>query len=276
MTISIITINWNNAAGLEQTMKSVVEQTATDFEYVVVDGASTDGSLEVIKKYAQLRDIRWVSEPDKGIYNAMNKGIRMAQGEYVMMLNSGDSFYRHDVVSRLLDHVSQNENKPSILLGNLVDLLPNGQQRRNHGNTDYRFISLFRSTLNHPGCLIRKSLFDEFGYYDESYRIVADWAWFLDVVGLKGFVPQYCDIDTVLFDTTGISSSNKKLLYEERYRKLQSLLPDSVLKDLYRYDNDMRMVDRLHRHPLAFKLVRFIERILFKYEQHQQKKNLIR
>ena len=89
MTLSIITINRNNAQGLKKTMQSVVSQTSKDLEYIVVDGASTDESVEVIKHFAEQRDIRWVSERDKGIYNAMNKGIGMAQGEYVMILNSG-------------------------------------------------------------------------------------------------------------------------------------------------------------------------------------------
>ena len=87
MTLSIITINRNNAQGLKKTMQSVVSQTNKDLEYIVVDGASTDESVEVIKHFAEQRDIRWVSERDKGIYNAMNKGIGMAQGEYVMILN---------------------------------------------------------------------------------------------------------------------------------------------------------------------------------------------
>ena len=102
MKISIITINWNNNEGLKRTLESVVSQTSREYEYIVVDGASTDGSVETIVRYANHSILRWVSEPDGGIYNAMNKGIRMATGEYVMMLNSGDWFVGEGVLEALL------------------------------------------------------------------------------------------------------------------------------------------------------------------------------
>ena len=92
MKLTIITINRNNASGLEKTMESVLSQTCMEYEYVLVDGASTDASVEVIKRFANSFGgrLKWISEPDKGIYNAMNKGIRLAGGEYVQFLNSGD------------------------------------------------------------------------------------------------------------------------------------------------------------------------------------------
>ncbi|MDR2910496.1 MAG: glycosyltransferase [Bacteroidales bacterium] len=89
MKLSIITINLNNVAGLQKTIESVVKQTFTDYEYIVIDGGSTDGSADIIKQHAN-KITYWVSEPDKGIYNAMNKGIRVAKGEYCLFLNSGD------------------------------------------------------------------------------------------------------------------------------------------------------------------------------------------
>ena len=92
MRLSIVTINWNNATGLEKTMQSVATQSFKEFEYIIVDGASTDGSIEVVKLYeSQFAHLKWVSESDSGIYNAMNKGIRMASGDYIQILNSGDS-----------------------------------------------------------------------------------------------------------------------------------------------------------------------------------------
>jgi glycosyltransferase involved in cell wall biosynthesis len=95
MILSIISINYNNAQGLEMTLKSVLTQTCTQFEHVIVDGASIDNAVEIIQQYekdAIARGIKvvWVSEKDKGIYNAMNKGIKMASGEYIQILNSGD------------------------------------------------------------------------------------------------------------------------------------------------------------------------------------------
>ena len=92
MKFSIITINYNNKDGLERTVKSVISQTFQDFEYIIIDGGSTDGSVDVIKKFADRIDY-WVSEPDKGVYNAMNKGIQQAHGDYLNFMNSGDCYY---------------------------------------------------------------------------------------------------------------------------------------------------------------------------------------
>ena len=130
MKLSIITINRNNAAGLRDTMQSVVSQTSRDFEYIVVDGASTDGSVEVIKELAPLfgDGLKWLSEPDNGIFSAMNKGIRMAEGTYCLFLNSGDSLYNSQVVDEFVqfdcneDIVSGQEYIPQM---NLVCPPPN-------------------------------------------------------------------------------------------------------------------------------------------------------
>src|SRR5574344_525947 len=102
MKLSIITINNNDAAGLEKTIKSIINQTFTDYEYIIIDGGSTDESVEVIKKYTEHIDY-WVSEPDKGIYNAMNKGINQTEGEYLNFLNSGDTYYDNNVLNKIKD-----------------------------------------------------------------------------------------------------------------------------------------------------------------------------
>ena len=119
--LSIITINRNNFSGLERTMQSVLSQTNKEFEYVVVDGASTDDSVAVIQRYAVSfgKRIKWVSEPDKGIYDAMNKGILKATGEYVQILNSGDCLASPDVTERMLLKLKEAGN-PSILYGNMI------------------------------------------------------------------------------------------------------------------------------------------------------------
>ena len=104
MKLSVITINYNNRDGLRKTIESVVNQTCKDFEYVIIDGGSTDGSVDVIKEYAD-RINYWVSEPDKGIYNAMNKGIDVAQGEYCLFLNSGDYLFDNYVLSEVALHL---------------------------------------------------------------------------------------------------------------------------------------------------------------------------
>ena len=272
MTLSIITINRNNAQGLKKTMQSVVSQTSKDLEYIVVDGASTDESVEVIKHFAEQRDIRWVSERDKGIYNAMNKGIGMAQGEYVMILNSGDYLASPQVVDEMGKALKAN-NYPDILYGNMLKIWPDGKTQRDHQlRDDYSLFDFYNGTLNPDGTYIRRSLFAQYGPFDESLKICSDWAWMLKTVGMNGVKPLHVDLDTLYFDMTGVSEGgerSRQTIRNERQQVLNQTLPAAVLEDYDRYATDILMMRRLRRHPWAFRWVRLIERILFKIEKRR-------
>ena len=275
MILSIITINRNNAAGLEKTMRSVASQTCKDFEYIVVDGASTDGSTEVIRKFEDNFDgrLKWVSEPDKGIYNAMNKGIGMASGDYLQFLNSGDCLAADDVTESML-HALEEKGHPSILYGNMLKDMPDGRIMRDRcfAGQDIPFLGFFTGTLNHSPSYICRKLFDKYGQYDESLRIVSDWKWFLQAIALGGEKPVYADIDVTLFDMGGISETNKDLDKLERKQVLGELLPPAILADYERWSSSIDQMKRLERHPWAFKAVWFLERCLFKMEKRQNKK----
>ena len=185
MLLTIITINRNNAAGLEKTMQSVLSQTRMDFEYVVVDGASTDASVAVIERLAPAFGdrLKWISEPDKGIYNAMNKGIGMATGEYIQILNSGDSLVSPDVTDKMYAALEK-EGHPSILYGNMLKDFPDGHVHRDKGfaGEDITLLGMYIGTLNHSPAYIRRSLFDKYGPYDESLKIDSDWKWYLQAI----------------------------------------------------------------------------------------------
>ena len=227
MKLSIITINRNNAAGLEKTMRSVSTQTFKEFEYIVVDGASTDGSMEVIKELgAEIVHLQWVSEPDSGIYNAMNKGIRMASGDYIQILNSGDCLAADDVAEKMLKSLEEKGN-PSILYGNMVKCFPDGKRKvdKCFAGQEITMLGMFTGTLNHDPAYIRRDLFEKYGYYDESLKIVSDWKWYVEAVILGGEKPQYVDLDVTLFDMTGISETHLDLCKEERNKVLEDLFP---------------------------------------------------
>lgn len=268
--LTIITINRNNAAGLEKTMQSVFSQTFSNFEYVVVDGASTDGSVKVIREYASRLDgrLKWVSEPDNGIYNAMNKGIQMATGEYVEILNSGDSLASNDVVEKMYAAIEK-ESHPSILYGNMLKVFPDGHVHRDRGfsGADMTLLSFFIGTLNHSPAYIQRSLFEKYGLYDESLKIVSDWKWYLQAAVFGDERPVYTDIDVTLFDMTGISETNKDLCQIERERVLNELVPSSILADYNEWARPIQRLKRLRRHTWAYKMVWFIERCLFKWEK---------
>ncbi len=275
MKLTIITINRNNAAGLEKTMQSVLSQMRKDFEYVVVDGASTDGSVSVIERLAPAFGdcLKWVSEPDKGIYNAMNKGIGMATGEYIQILNSGDSLVSQEVVEKMYTALEK-AGRPSILYGNMLKDFPDGHVHRDKGfaGEDITLLGMYIGTLNHSPAYIRRSLFDKYGPYDESLKIDSDWKWYLQAIVFGEEKPVYADIDVTLFDMTGISETNTALTKAERALVLKELIPPTVLADYDAWVPSIRQMRRIKRHPWAYKIVWFLERVLFKLEKRKDKK----
>lgn len=268
--LTIITINRNNAAGLEKTLSSVLQQTRKDYQYVVVDGASTDKSIETIRRFASQfgERLRWVSEPDTGIYNAMNKGIRLAEGEYLQFLNSGDLLASSDVVDLMFDALAKNGH-PSILYGNMLKQMPNGLilRDRSFAGQEITFLGFYRGTLNHSPAYIKRALFDKYGLYDETLKIVSDWKWYLQAIVLGEEKPAYADIDVTVFDMTGISETNHSLLDQEKTSELQSMIPAALLQDYQSWSFPIDQMRRLKRHPWAYGLVWFIERVLFKLEK---------
>ena len=275
MKLSIITINRNNAEGLEKTMQSVAAQIFKEFEYIVVDGASTDASVEVIKKYESgFNHLKWVSEPDKGIYNAMNKGIRMSTGDYIQILNSADCLAASNVMKRMLSALEKAGN-PSIFYGNMVKCFPDGRKQvdKCFAGQEITMLGMYMGSLNHDPTYIRRDLFEKYGYYDENLKIVSDWKWFLQAIILGGERPEYVDLDVTLFDMTGISETSKDLDKAERKQVLNQIVPEAILKDYEQYAFPIDQMRRLKRHPWAYKLVWFIERCLFKVEKIQKKKS---
>ena len=274
MKLSIITINRNNAVGLEKTMRSVAAQTFKEFEYLVIDGASTDGSVEVIKSLESgFAHLKWGSEPDAGIYNAMNKGLRMASGDYIQILNSADSLASPEVTERMLEELEK-QGCPSILYGNMVKCFPDGRKMvdKCFAGQEITMLGMYTGTLNHDPAYIRRDLFEKYGYYDESLKIVSDWKWYLQALILGDEIPQYVDLDVTLFDMTGISETNKELDKKEREMVLEQLFPKAVVADYERFAFPMEQVQRLQRHPWAYKLMWLVERCLFKLEKAKRNK----
>ncbi len=283
MRLSIITITYNNLVGLRKTADSVLEQTMSDFEWIIIDGASTDGTKEYLAAMAAKLQItncklQIVSEPDRGIYNAMNKGIRLAQGEYIQILNAGDCLAATDVTERMLAALEQYEEKQpmdtrgkkpiDILYGNMLKVDGKGKLIGKSGYTEYSLRQFYSSTLNHDCAYIRRALFDDdyYGLYDENLRIVSDWKWYLQAIGLGKVRPVYADIDVTIFDGGGISETNLPLRAQERRRVLEEVLPPAVLWDYDHHAFEMEQMNRLRRHHL-YPLVYFMERVLFKLEK---------
>lgn len=282
--LSIITINYNNFQGLQKTLESVGCQTCTEFEHIIIDGGSTDGSKEIIEEYAKSAsyNVNWVSEKDSGIYNAMNKGIKCAKGEYIQILNSGDCLASPDVVERMLKELkTQNSNRPapiSIFYGNMIKDFGGGKLSIDTcGSFNYTpesFLYFYNGTLNHDCAYIRRDLFDKYGYYNEQMKICSDWEWYVRAIVIGGEETVYTNIDVTIFDMNGISESggaNKELIKKERREHLESILYPSVLKDYDTYSFPMIQYNRLKKYHL-WSIVYFMERVLFKLEKWKIRK----
>ncbi len=353
MLLSIITINYNNAEGLRKTLASVASQTYPHIEHIIVDGDSTDNSVEVIREYESTlalsphrliaSRLKWISEKDKGIYNAMNKGLEITLGrrvvnddhtscliasspyrliasdEYIQILNSGDILAAPDVTERMMaalqDRIKQQhqqhninnlsvvaqhtttatenntsspncqtsdsvqassphrliasspyQNHPAIFYGNMTKVNASGQVVGKSGYTEYSLRQFYRSTLNHDCAYIRADLFEKYGLYDENLKIVSDWKWYLQAIGLGSVKPEYVDIDVTIFDDGGISETNLALRNKERRQVLEELLPPAVLWDYDTHAFEMEQMNRLHRWKL-YPIVYFMERVCFKFEK---------
>lgn len=289
MKLSIVTINYNNAEGLRKTLASVASQTYSNIEHFIVDAASTDGSVDVIKEYteASKHTVIWSSEKDKGIYDGMNKGIRKATGEYIQILNSGDVLAGGDVTARMIaalnDEMSRdkslNDGRIGILYGNMIRDYGNGKTNRDTclgervksrdlkaQEVEWTMDDFIKGTVNHDPTYIRRDLYEKYGLYDENLKICSDWKWFVNAVVFGGEQLYYVPIDVTIFDTTGISETNLEFREQERHAELEKMLPAAILKDYDRYHFPIAQMKRLKKHHL-WGLVYFLERVLFKLEK---------
>lgn len=172
--ISIITINYNDALGIEKTIKSVLNQTFSDFEYIVIDGNSTDGSKDVVLKY-QDKLAYWVSEPDSGIYNAMNKGINAAKGDYLLFVNSGDVLVDD---AAILNICSEKLNEDIVAFDCFLERNNKIMGRRTHIEQPTLFY-VYKNGLKHQSTFIRRTLFEKMGHYEEKYEIAGDYEFWI-------------------------------------------------------------------------------------------------
>jgi glycosyltransferase involved in cell wall biosynthesis len=220
--LSIITINMNNSAGLERTLRSIADQTFTDFEHLVIDGGSTDGSRELIQQHAS-RLAYWCAEPDEGVYHAMNKGIRAAKGIYLLFLNSGDHLCAPNTLQELSPCL---DKRAAILYGNIRMIKPNGTGKLVRCPNTINGPFLVNYSLPHPATFIMREALIYNDMYDKTYTIAGDYDFF--VKALLNHHMSYRRIPHTVanFHTDGLSSKkeNKAIIRRERRRALRSAI----------------------------------------------------
>ena len=231
--VSIITITYNAGRFLKNTMESIVNQTNRDFEYLIVDGGSTDITLDIIQQYdnqhfasfeeAEKREttpadkIVWISEKDRGLYDAMNKGMHLAHGDFVWFINAGDKIYAEDTLQRIVDTIEANPSC-DVVYGQSIIIDEEENIRGERHKIAPKNLS-FKSLLNglvvcHQSILVRKDIAPD---YDIQYRISADYDWVCKVLSKS---TKNCYIDDYLsrFMIAGVSAQQRKKSWLERYR----------------------------------------------------------
>lgn len=236
MLISIVTINYNNCDGLRKTIDSVVAQTFKDFEWIVIDGGSTDGSKELIEQFAD-HFAYWVSEPDKGIYNAMNKGIKVAKGKYLQFLNSGDWLVDENVVKDFSEASFEAD-----IVGGGIRLIYEDYNKDVMSPKHVSFDFFIHGTLCHQSAFIKKSLFDKCGGYNENYRIVSDRDFFMRSIVV--FSASYNSFNRIVacFPVNGISANPMydKEREEDVRKSFLCIMPECVYDAYLGLDKEVK------------------------------------
>ncbi|WP_051269886.1 glycosyltransferase family 2 protein [Flavobacterium suncheonense] len=247
--LSVITINYNDAKGLKKTMDSVVRQTWKGFEYLVIDGGSTDESPALIEAYQS--DIAYsVSEKDNGIYNAMNKGIKAAKGKYLLFLNSGDYLVADTVFENVFSSFTSDAD---FICGNLYYEQAGKAVVKEHPE-QMTFSYLVARTVYHPSTFIKRALFDQYGLYNENNKIVSDWEFFFKALGLNGASYKKLSQTITHFDMNGISSVHGEKVQEEKLRVFKNYLPY-----VFNNENDRYIFDKFRETNKRFRMLREID-----------------
>lgn len=269
MKLSIITVNLNNRDGLKRTIDSVVAQTFTDFEWIVIDGGSTDGSKELIEQYANYF-VYWVSEPDKGIYNAMNKGIAHAKGEWLLFLNSGDCLYENST----LEKVFSSNHICDIIYGNAIVQIDGKDIFRKYPE-QLSLSYLIKHPINHQASFYKRSLYKNH-LFDERYVIISDYIYLLELA-LRDKRFEYIDLIIAYSEGGGISSTR---IGVDESNSTKSIIPTLIQKDMNllieieehnRFINSHKSLKSIN--TLCSSLCNCAEKMIRKIERHRQSKN---
>lgn len=251
MKLSIITINYNNLEGLTKTIESVVSQIMRDFEWIIIDGGSTDGSKELIEQKKQYFAY-WCSEPDKGIYHAMNKGIRASHGEYLLFLNSGDSLYDNQVIERVIPLL----NNKDIYVGRINSVGRENASEEEQADFSSKGIlrKLTFTWLPHQASFFKRTFFDTYGLYREDQKIVSDWWAFYKSLVMGNATIESLPLIISNYDIEGVSASQRSNAIQEQANLLKEHPCIEVYYNFYR--DNLDIVTALQRNRIVFMLFR--------------------
>ena len=237
MKISIITISFNAKATIEKTLKSVANQSYKDIEHIIVDGGSKDNTIDICNSFSHIS--KTISEPDKGVYDAFNKGLRLATGDIIGFLNADDTFYNKNSIQDIAD--AFNQNRVDIVYGNLDYINGKGKVIRNWRSQSYKKGLIKQAWMPaHPTFYCKKDVYDRLGGYNDSFKIAGDFELCLRFLEINNILSFYLDKKLVKMLTGGISNSGLKskwVIYKEEIRafKINNVSINSFLFFLYKF-----------------------------------------
>jgi len=208
LKVSIITVSFNSVKTISDTIKSVLNQTYPDIEYIIVDGYSSDGTRELVRSFGN-EISTFISEPDNGIYEAINKGIRSATGEIVGIINSDDFFYTNDVIEKVVRSFRDNEIDAVIGDAQFVDPKNTSKVVRYFSSKNFKpWKFKYGFMPAHPGFYVRRELFEKFGYYKTDYKIGADFELLIRFLYINRIKYMYLEMPFLSMRTGGVSNKS--------------------------------------------------------------------
>lgn len=215
MKLSIITICKNEFNNIEKTIESVINQEFTDYEYIIIDGGSIDGTIDIINKYnSQIS--KFISEKDDGIFTAMNKAINIAKGEYIIFLNSGDYFVNNKVIFSVMNSTTNSD----IIYGDVIFKYSNGFLMRRKSPINPTFRYFYIDSINHQSAFIKRELYLKAGLFDLSLKITADYDFILKSIFSFKCTLHYCPLPISIFNLEGISSRRDLFDLQNKERRI--------------------------------------------------------
>ncbi len=265
--LSIITINYNDKIGLEKTIQSVINQTWKEFEFIVIDGNSTDGSKQIIEKYKSHISF-WKSESDTGVYNAMNKGIETANGKYLIFMNGGDIFFDFDVLNKINKNLDEDY---SIIYGNSACYEKDIYIRNEIPPSKLSLNFFYVHCLNHQSCFIKKDILVKYNCYNESNKICSDWEFYINAICLNNESYNYINQFICNYDMTGMSANPKnKIIFQNERELIFTKYFPLVIDDYKNYNTlltefnskKIRNIFHIKKFTIPWKILSKISRIM--------------
>ena len=271
-SLTVIAINYNHNEGLIKTIESIINQTRTDFEFIIIDRGSNDESLSTIKKYDKHINY-WVSEKDKGVYDAMNKGIQLAQGRFINFMNSGDYYFTNTILEEI-HHKFKSD--VGVLYGDSFYFNESGYDRIEKAPSKLSFSHFVNSGINHQASFIKRDLFFKYFMYNLEYKISSDWEFFIYVLCKKNEPYEYLQKTICYYDFSGISAIPENLhVYHKERETIMKKHFSSFYEDFVYYntviDRRIRKVYKIKSNKILWSILKiFISIFIFFLPKHKQ------